>query len=201
MLSCAFFGHRDYDYLPYEGKIREVVIDLINSGVTEFYNGYRGNFDKICARIVSELREQYPHIKNINVLSYYPKTSFVLPKYFDNAVYLLERKVAPRYAIVHTNKELVKKVNFVVSGVVHAHGGAKIACDYAKKQLRSMINVVTDEELFFNRKLLTEIENMVQEYRERLENDVEYRETEEEKNRKIYERVAPILDKHAKKVK
>ena len=108
MSSCAFFGHANYDYQPYEEKIRDVVVDLINRGVTSFYNGYRGHFDVICARVVGELREQYPQIKNIMVLSYRPGKTFELPQYFNEAVYLLEQNVPFKYAIPRTNREIVR---------------------------------------------------------------------------------------------
>ncbi len=50
MISATFFGHRDFDYSPYRDKVRTVIMDLIvNHGVEEFWNGFRGNFDKICA--------------------------------------------------------------------------------------------------------------------------------------------------------
>ena len=175
MSSCAFFGHRNYDYRPYEDKIREVVKHLINKGVTEFYNGYRGNFDETCARIVSKFHEQYPQIKNIMVLSYPPTASFVMPKYFDRAVYLLQQNVMPKSAIVRTNKQLVKSVNYVVSGVVRGYGGAKIACDFAKKMLRSMVNVVTDESQYFYGPSEEWLNEVAREHRERLATDEEYR--------------------------
>ena len=167
MLSCAFFGHRSYDYRPYKDKIREVVEYLINKGVTEFYNGWRGRFDVICAQIVSELKEKYPQIKNIMVLSYRPTKEFELPKYFDESIYLLEDSVPPRYAIARTNRALVKKVNYVVSGVAYVWGGAFNACEYAKKLLRSMVNVVTGKSQYFYEFMSDdEIAKLIEEYKE-----------------------------------
>lgn len=51
MPSCAFFGHSKYqDYSQYRDKIKDIVFELIqNHGVTQFYNGYRGDFDRLCA--------------------------------------------------------------------------------------------------------------------------------------------------------
>ena len=110
MLTCTFFGHRDMDYFPYQDKIETIIIDLIqNCGVTQFYSGYRGNFDRLCAYLVWELKFRYPQIKNTLVLSYlsYKKEDFVLPKFFDDSVYLLEKPVPPRFAITHTNRKMV----------------------------------------------------------------------------------------------
>lgn len=144
MLTCAFFGHRDIDYFPYNEKIEEILVDLIeNCGVTQFYSGYRGKFDELCAYLVWELKFQYPQIKNTLVLSYLPykKSDFVLPKYFDDSVYLLEKKVPPRFAIPHTNRRMVDLADYIVSGVNHDHGGAFTACNYARNRGKTIISI------------------------------------------------------------
>ena len=142
MLSCAFFGHRSYNYEPYKEKLEEIIVDLVERGVTVFYNGGRGVFDSLCARTVYKLKEKYPHIKNILVLSYIPDKNFELPSHYDESVYLLTDRVPLRYAILKTNREIVKIANYIVSGVAYPWGGAKTACDYAKKLCRTMFNVV-----------------------------------------------------------
>ena len=47
----------------------------------------------------------------------------------------------PRFAIVETNKLLVQKVDFVVSGVQHEWGGAYQAVAYAEKQGKMVIEL------------------------------------------------------------
>ncbi len=133
MSSCAFFGHSEYTYLANEKKIENAILELIKSGVCCFYSGYRGNFDTICCEIVKKLRGEYPQISLTMVLSYHPDEEFRLPSCFDDSVYLLERKVPPQYAIVETNKLLVKKADIILSGVVFPFGGAYNAVTYAKK--------------------------------------------------------------------
>ena len=61
MLSATFFGHRDFDYSPYKDRLLEIITGLIeNYGVREFYKGFRGNFDRLCADfIVSGVRFHY----------------------------------------------------------------------------------------------------------------------------------------------
>lgn len=146
MHSCAFFGHSNFDYDPYKEKIRERIIDLIeNRGVTEFYSGGRGKFENMCSHLVWELREKYPNIKNILVLSYIPSKKFDLFFYYDESVYLLEKKVPYRFAISHTNRKLVETVDYIISGVTRSYGGAKAACDYAKRLYKTMFYVVSDQ--------------------------------------------------------
>ena len=60
---------------------------------------------------------------------------------FDDTLYLLERAVPPRYAIVETNKKIVEKADYVLSGVVHDWGGAATAVEYAIKRGKHVIDL------------------------------------------------------------
>lgn len=140
MASAAFFGHRDLSYAPYRKKIEALLCDLVeNHGVTEFYNGYRGNFDEICAEAVFALKEKYPNIKNILVLSYHPKDNAPLPKFFDGSVYWLDKSVPPKFAISYTNQKTMEHADYIVSGVVHDWGGAWTACDFARRKKKTIL--------------------------------------------------------------
>ena len=82
------------------------------------------------------------------VLSYMPEASsdpdysFKLPKYFDDSVYLMERQVPPRLAIIETNKRLIDMVNYIVAGVILHGGGAYTAIEYAFKRKKPIISVI-----------------------------------------------------------
>ena len=145
MVSATFFGHRDFNYSPYKDKIEAIIIDLIeNHGVTEFYNGFRGNFDGLCAEIVFDLKARFPDLKNIMVLSYHNRQNFVLPKYFDESVYLLEKRVPPQYAISYTNQEMIQRSDFIVSGVCYHYGGAYAAREFARRQQKNILDIFED---------------------------------------------------------
>lgn len=71
MKSCAFFGHRNMNVEQYRDKLLSILVDLIkNKGVTQFYSGFRGDFDRYCSRLVAELKVRYPQIINTMVLLY-----------------------------------------------------------------------------------------------------------------------------------
>ena len=142
MSAVAFFGHRDFDFTPYAEKIREKIVSLIGAGATAFYNGMRGNFDVLCAEIVRGLKPRYPHIENILVLSYLPREGWRLPRGFDGSVYLLERPVPPRFAIYYTDRAIVERADFILSGIVLKNGGAWSACRYALKCGKPVWNAV-----------------------------------------------------------
>ena len=143
MYSCAFFGHAERDYSKEETFIRELIVYYIEEfSVTQFYTGSRGKFDHICARIVHSLKAEYPQIKLTKVFSYIPQGKEEYSStYYDDSVYLLERRVPPKHAIIETNKALVEKVDFVISGVDHDWGGAAKAVDYAYQKEKPVFEI------------------------------------------------------------
>lgn len=145
MPTATFFGHRDFNYSPHKAKIEATVIELIeNCGIRKFYNGFRGNFDGLCAEIVSDLKIRYSNLKNITVLSYHNQ-NFVFPNYFDESVYLLEKCVPPQYAISYTNQEMILRSDFIVSGVRFRYGGAYKACQFARRHKKIILEIFEDK--------------------------------------------------------
>ena len=146
--SCAFFGHRHMNVEQCKDKLLYIVTDLIeNKGVTRFYSGFRGDFEVCCSKLIHGLKGCYPHIKNTVVLSYMPEAEdakhvFKLPDCFDDSIYLLERQVPPRLAIIETNKRLIDMVNYIVAGVILHGGGAYTAIEYAFKRKKPIISVI-----------------------------------------------------------
>lgn len=143
MKSCAFFGHRKADYGGIENSLRNIIKKLVEEeGVLQFYLGMRGDFDAFCLKTVYQLKKEFPEIKITKVFAYMParKEENALC-FFDDSVYLLERTVPPKYAILETNCTLIRKVDFIVSGVKYTFGGAAKAIDYAKKQKKTVIDV------------------------------------------------------------
>lgn len=186
MLSCAFFGHRNFNYVPHEEKIRKRIIDLIKRGVVDFYGGGRGDFDVTCARIVWELKKDYPHIKNILVLAYMPKNNFELGTYYDESVYLLEKKVPLKYSISHTNRKLVELSNYIISGVTRVYGGARTSCDYAECLHKTIFYIVGN----YSYCDYDWVGEMVE---EKMKNG-EFREQSEEENERLYKKLELKLE-------
>ena len=62
--SCFFTGHRNAPFdtflISHTGNI---IFELIEKGVTDFYAGGAVGWDTFCARLVISIREKYNHIK------------------------------------------------------------------------------------------------------------------------------------------
>ena len=67
--TVVFIGHSDISGLDTE-KLTAKITELIDQGYTNFMSGGMGGFDRISAKIVSRLKKEYPHIKNILVIPY-----------------------------------------------------------------------------------------------------------------------------------
>ena len=74
------------------------------------------------------------------MLSYLPDKNFVLKDKYTDSVYLLERYVPPRYAILETNKLIVNKSDFIIVSTKNSFGGARTAREYAEKKGKIIIN-------------------------------------------------------------
>lgn len=142
MASCVFFGHRSFDYSGYRENLTEIIGRLIHDeGVTVFYNGFRGEFDRVCAEMLQPFREKNRDIRHIMALSYHPGKDFYLSKMFDETVYLITDNVPPRFAISRTNRLLAELADFVISGVFLHSGGAYTAVRHAKYLNKKIIGV------------------------------------------------------------
>ena len=67
---CSFFGHRKIEKSEaLQEKLAILVESLIKREFTVFFFGGFGEFDELCYRVVSLLRQKYPHIKRIYCVS------------------------------------------------------------------------------------------------------------------------------------
>ena len=135
MKTCTFFGHRD---APREVApiLRAVLAELIEQGVTRFYVGNQGGFDRMVNADLVRLREQYPHICHVMVLAYLPKEKNGQAEY-ENTIYPdgLEL-VPPKFAIDKRNRWMLDRADVVITYVTAPFGGAAKFKALAEKQGR-----------------------------------------------------------------
>ena len=131
--ACTFFGHRDCSE-NIKPKIRTAVIDLIeNHGVTMFYVGNQGNFDRLVRSILKEVTTAYPEVGYAVVLAYMPSAKKRADDFSDTLLPDGIEKVPKRFAIPWRNKWMIEHADYVVTYVTRPCGGASRFADYARK--------------------------------------------------------------------
>ena len=87
-LTCVFCGHRDAPESLYTMVYHTAEELIVRQGVTQFYCGGKGAFDRIAARAVYNLKARYPHIRSCQVLAYLPeKFDSASDDLFDETIY------------------------------------------------------------------------------------------------------------------
>lgn len=132
--ACTFFGHRDCPE-TIKPKIREAVIDLIeNHGVTMFYVGHQGNFDRLVRSVLKEVTTAYPEVGYAVVLAYMPSTKKRADDSSDTLLPDGIEKVPKRFAIPWRNKWMIEHADYVVTYVTRLFGGAAQFSSLAKSK-------------------------------------------------------------------
>lgn len=142
-MTVTFCGHSD---TPYSDEVRQwlykVVRELIEQGAAKFYFGEYGNFDRMAASVVWNLKKQHLNIQSILVLPYLDKR-FDAP-YYDEKTYPPLENVPRRYAIAHRNRWMVDNSDVIVAYVRHSWGGAAKTLERARRKGLTIINWKAD---------------------------------------------------------
>ncbi len=138
--SVVFIGHNECWNINMD-SLRNAIINLIEDGAVNFLSGGMGNFDWITARIVYELKDTYPNIKNILVIPYL--TFKIRNKNIFDEILFPENfeKYHFKAAIIKRNRYMVDNSQCAVCYVKHSWGGAAKTYDYAKKCHLSIIDI------------------------------------------------------------
>ena len=65
-MTVCFIGHRTVNNAEQiKGKLFSILSELIIGGADTFLFGSRSEFDSLCWQVVTELKEQHPHIKRV----------------------------------------------------------------------------------------------------------------------------------------
>ena len=161
--ACCFFGHRKIKQTPelVETLTKEVEVLIVEKEVDTFYFGNKSEFDDLCHKIVTELKETYPHIKRIYVRSAFQH----IPAWYEDSLlehyedtYFPERmENAGRASYVERNQEMINKSDFCVDYYDEKYlpprrknskrdltdyqpkSGTKVAYDYANKKGKTIL--------------------------------------------------------------
>lgn len=143
MCVCAFFGHRDCPN-TIKPVMRKVIVELIEQQSADtFYVGHQGSFDFLVRTVLSELVEEYPHIRYAIVLARLPQQIKTYdPLDYSNTL-LPEgiESIPPRFAISWRNEWMLKQASVVVTYVTRSWGGAAKFSEKAARMKKTVINL------------------------------------------------------------
>ena len=164
--ACCFFGHRKIEITDeLVSRLEEVIEDLITEKkVDTFLFGSKSDFDKLCLKVVTELKKKYSHIRRIYVRAEFPYIDEDYMAYFlkrYDHTYYPERMInAGKAAYVERNYEMIENSSYCVIYYdenympprrknsrcdlidYQPNSGTKRAYDYAVKKKKEIINVL-----------------------------------------------------------
>jgi len=163
--TCCFFGHRRIEVTDeLASRLKEIIEGLIiEKKVDTFLFGSKSEFDRLCLRVVTELKRTYPHIRRIYVRAEFPYidksyTAYLLKRY-DHTYYPEQMIQAGKAAYVERNYEMIDNSYYCVIYYdenyrpprrknskrdlcdYQPNSGTKRAYDYAQKKGLKIVNI------------------------------------------------------------
>ena len=133
-----------------KSKLFEIIEKLIvENKVDTFLFGSKSQFNSLCQKTVSKIKEKHPHIKRFYVRAEYPYISEQYKEYllqrYDDTFYPEKILNSGKSAYVERNCEMIDKSQYCIfyynkqSIASTLKSGTKIALDYAKKHNKNII--------------------------------------------------------------
>ena len=164
--ACCFFGHSKINETPElaERLMKTIELLITDKGVNTFHFGSKSEFDDLCHKVVTELKEKYPHIKRIYVRSafqhipdWYEESLLI---HYEDTYFPEHMENAGKASYVERNQEMINKSDFCVVYYDEKYvpprrrnskrdltdyqpkSGTKVAYDYAVRKKKEIINVL-----------------------------------------------------------
>lgn len=151
MKVCCFIGHRKIE-------INEELINnlsnliktlILEKGVYNFLFGSRSDFDSLCYKLVSKLKEKYPYLTRIFVRGEYEYINCnyknYLLKSFEDTFFPDKVHGAGRLSYVLRNEAMIDKSDYCIfyykedyTPITKSRSGTKLALDYAKQKKKDV---------------------------------------------------------------
>ena len=129
--SCFLFGHADTPESILPVIENAVEKQYSKYGIKDFYVGNRGNFDKLAARAIRNVKQNYSDMRLYLVLAYHPaEREPDLWGGYDNSHYPPIEKTPRTYAIVKANQHMIDTADSIICFVKHL-GNTRNLLEYA----------------------------------------------------------------------
>lgn len=117
-------------------------MDLIrNHDVDMFIVENQGQFGAYVHGELKKLKQEYPHINYVVVLTYVPGKKTEHDDYSDTMLPEGIEFVHPHYAISWRNNWMLKQSGYVITYITHAWGGAAQCAKRSRVQKKRVINL------------------------------------------------------------
>ena len=142
MYRCFFIGHREAPESIYP-ELARTVEQLIGQGVTDFYVGHYGSFDRLVARAVIAAKQQHLEVRLTMLLPYHPaEREVVLPSGFDGSLYPPGMENVPRrFVIARANRWMVEHCTHLVAYVTHPASNAGKVVEWGRIKGKKVIEL------------------------------------------------------------
>ena len=164
--ACCFFGHRKIVETPemIDRLAKEIEVLITEKDVNVFYFGSKSEFDDLCHKIVTELKEKYPHIKRIYVRSAFQHIpdwyEDSLLQHYEDTYFPEHMEKAGKASYVERNQEMINQSDYCIVyydenylpprrknsrrdfADYQPKSGPAVAYEYAMKKNRVIINVI-----------------------------------------------------------
>ena len=144
--SCFFIGHRKAPPAVMPLLLEEIDRHVVEHGVTAFYVGHYGAFDRMAAAALAECKQRHAHITAHLVLAYHPALRQVkIPQGLDGSILLDgQEKAMPRFAVVTLNRRMIRQSDHLIAYVRLITEGSRKLLDYADAREQKGQLVITN---------------------------------------------------------
>lgn len=133
---CFLIGHRSVPECVRSLLYNTIEQHISAYGVEEFYVGRYGQFDRMAAQALIDVKAIFPYIRLYLLTPYHPSERPIsLPAGFDGSHYPFERAIPRRVAIVAANRAMVDYCDYLIIYARHP-GNARELLHYAQNRSR-----------------------------------------------------------------
>ncbi len=138
-MIITFCGHAQFSKTKeYEQKILAILEEKIGSQPAEIYLGGYGQFDAFALACCKKYKNIHP---NISLVFVTPYLTIGQKAMYDSILYPEIEDKPLKYAIIHRNRYMVEKADYIIAYVCRTSGGAYTTYQYAKRKGKEIFNL------------------------------------------------------------
>ena len=132
-MTCFFIGHRMAPESLYPRLWEAVLKHIEEYGVTEFVVGHYGQFDRMAASAVREVKRLHPEVTLTLLLPYYPFSFDALE--YDSSFYPPGMETVPKpFAITRANRYMLRHCKYLICYYNGTPGNTRTMLEEAKRR-------------------------------------------------------------------